>query len=237
MWGRLPDPGPYPRDVERLARYGFLAQVRRLPGLTLSAAHAWLRRQGHRRLPEAVDRRLHGYLFAGGTLPVVFLDPGDAAAVQRYALAHELAHLWWEVLAPRERLRTRLGEGVLDALEGRRAASAAEKLQALASGVSLRPVGHLLARDRELGVVDGGISLAEERADRLALELLAPEHEARRALPAPAPWREWLPAASERLERAFGIPAGVAAAYARALLPPESGPTFWERFSGAHRER
>jgi hypothetical protein len=236
IWAKLLEPGSYPRNVERLARYGFRVQLQRLSGLSVSLVQEWLRRRSYPGLPAAPDRRLHGCLVQIGGVSVIFLDSGDSPPEQRYTLAHELAHLWLERLAPRERLQQRLGDGVLEAMDGRRCATPAERMGALFSGVSLRPACHLLGRDRALGLVDGGILLAEARADRLALELLAPETEARWLLPGPLPWREWIPAAANRLEPAFEIPRPTAEAYARRLLPPEIGPSFWERFSGAHRQ-
>ena len=97
----------------------------------------------------------------------------------------------------------------------------------------LRPGSQILERDRELGLTDGGVLLAEERAERLALELLAPEEETAGRLPEPAPWSGWLPLAEQRLVAEFGLPQGIARAYARRLAPRiDVAPSFLERLSG-----
>src|SRR4051812_17576535 len=43
MWARIGGPTELPRDVDRLARYGFRVRPILLPGLRLSTVSAWLR--------------------------------------------------------------------------------------------------------------------------------------------------------------------------------------------------
>jgi hypothetical protein len=238
MWARTGGPPPFPRDVNRLARYGLHVRPVPMPRLSVSLVGEWLRRAGLPIALQGSDRALRGCLVACFQRPHVFLDADDPPDEQRYTMAHELAHLWLEVLLPRERVRGQLGEKGLQVLDGQRPPTAAERCQALLHRVSLTPAYDLMERDGELGLVHGGVLLAEEKADRLALELLAPEDAALRGLPEARPWSEWLPLAGERLAEEFALPAPMAAAYARRLAPSAGvAPSFWERLSGSHLTR
>ena len=235
MWRRLDEPIAFPREPARLARYGFRARLVESPSLHLQTVVDWLQ---HRQLPAPAaepNRALRGCLVHFNATAYLFYDSRDDASEQRYTIAHELAHLWLEILERRERVRRRLGAAALDVLDGRRAATGPEQFHALLSGVTLQVQHHLLKRDEGLGVRDGGIMLAEERADQLALELLAPADEALRRLPPRAAWNDWVPETARRLEIVFGLPHTVAAAYARRLgRDCGHGPDFWDWMSGAH---
>lgn len=235
MWGRLDAPPNFPRDPTRLARYGFRVRLMGVPALRLSVVAERLRSRDFPCPPAEPDRELRGCLVHFNETTFLFFDSRDDAAEQRYTIAHELAHLWLEILEQRERVRRRLGEPTLEVLDGVRPPTGPERFQAILAGVTLQLQHHLLERDQELGVQDGGVLLAEERADRLALELLAPADEARRRLPADGAWDQWVPEATARLETAFGLPRPIAKAYAR-RLGQEAGlrQDFWGWMSGAH---
>lgn len=234
LWARHGGPPPFPRSVEHLLPYGLQTRVVALPRLSLEAVSAHLR---HLRLPELTagpSRRLHGCLVVIETRRLVFVDSEDSAAEQRLTLAHETAHLWLEVLEPRDRVRELLGDSALEVLDGKRDPTHAERLHAALFRLPLRRPLHLLERDPEHGIRHNHIWTAEEQADRLALELLAPEAEARRYLPAAgAPFPEWLEQAGALLATQFGLPPAAAIQHARQLAPTVGAqPSFWERLAG-----
>lgn len=229
MWGRLGDEPRFPRDPERLAVLGFEAAPVRLAGLRVSVVSEWLRRRRQPPLPREPDRPLHGCLVAGAESCLIFLEAQDSEAEQRYTMAHELAHLWLEVLGPRQRALRIPGPAAARLMDGAGYAGLSERLYAAVHGLRLRRASHLLRRDGPLGLMNGAVFLAEERADRLALELLAPEAEALRVLPPPASFTPWLEHAAERLERAFGLPGSLARGYGRRLAPCAGVyPSFWD---------
>lgn len=232
LWSRVGSPAPERRDPEELALFGRLDTTPvPLPELTLGLVREWLRPRGQRE-PDGPDRKLHGCLVTGNPTHFAFLNATESERDQRYTLAHELAHLWIEVLVPRERARAALGDRVLEVFAGR-PPTARERAYCLLHRLELGVTADLMARDAELGLTDGSICLAESRADRLALELLAPEEEALALLPDPAPWAAWLAAAEARLVETFRLPDGVARAYARRLGPRIGvAPTFRERLAG-----
>jgi hypothetical protein len=235
LWATTPGTPSFPRDPFRLARYGLRVVLVSLPRLRLSLVGAWL---ADRCLPapgglEGPDRALRGCLACPLGKAHVFLDADDPEDERGYTLAHELAHLWIELLAPLERATWHLGERGVAILEGRVAPTPVERCQALFHRLPLQPRCHLLERDMQRGMIDGGVLYAEKQADRLALELLAPGEEARRRLPARALWRDWLPAAAEQLAAGFGLPRRVAEGYARELAPAVgAAPSFRERIAG-----
>jgi hypothetical protein len=230
MWERVGGPPAYPRSVDRLARYGLLVEVVRLPGLSLSMASDWLRGEGMPAPAAAPDRRLRGLLFAYPGGQFAFLDREDSEAEQRFTLAHEVAHFWLEIEARRRKARRWLGPAVQEVLDGDREPTRAERLQAILTQTDLELHTYLLERDREKGLIRGSILEAEVRADRMALELLAPEEETLRRLPAAAPWPDWIETATEGLMDWSGLPPGPARQYARRLANQCGiGPSIWER--------
>ena len=86
------------------------------------------------------------------------------------------------------------------------------------------PDGHLPGQD---------VSRAEQHADDLALELLAPIDAVRASQP-PGAGRA---AVAATLRHRFGLPAGPAEAYARRLAPAPTGDPLLRRLFGASRGR
>ncbi len=242
MWSRLTDPGPFPRDPCRLARYGMRVLLAPLPGLGVHAVRDYLEARCLPPLPDSGDRRLHGCLYlppAGGqpnVRAILFYDDRDPEDERRWTVAHELGHLWCDYLEPLERSQRALGVGAVEVLSGARKPTSGEWLESLLQRAPTRPQYHLLERDPVRGVTDPRVWSAENRADRVALELLAPEEDALRQLPVQGnqTWAEWKVAAADTLTWHFGMPQVVAAGYALALAPRVgAGPSFWERMSGS----
>ncbi|HTE17225.1 MAG TPA: ImmA/IrrE family metallo-endopeptidase, partial [Armatimonadota bacterium] len=207
LWGLAGGAPTPPRDLNRLLRYGLRLRPIAISHLTLGLVAQHVPHAGLAPVAAERDRRLRGCLVVTLGRRLVFYDPEDPEDEQRYTLAHELAHLWLEVIEPRERVRALLGEGALQVLDGHRDPTPGERMQAVLHRVSLHRPLHLLERDGELGITQGGILLAEERADRLAVELLAPQDEARRVLPLPrASFAEWLKLASGQIVEQFRLP-------------------------------
>lgn len=209
FWRAVGPPPPFPRDLHDAARLFGLVVVAR-PGLTVGAVRDYLLRLGIAVTADVPNRRLCGCLFAARGRGFVFLDADDPPAERRFSLAHELAHFLRDVDAPRRRVTAALGADATAVLDGA-SPTADQRVAAVLRGVTLAAHVHLMSRD------DGGRPLtpaereAEDAADRLAGELLAP-----------AALFDGQPAETvlERLEAEFGLPPGPAATYARTLRPP-----------------
>lgn len=195
-----------------------------VPSLTVTGAGGWLRAQGIRCTLDAVDRPLHACLVAHAGSGIVFLDAEDDDAQQRFSLAHELAHFLHDYWEPRRHAIEQFGEGVLEVFDGVRPPRAEEQVQALLAQV---PIGFritLLDREPDGVTASWGVDQVELDADRLALQLLAPEAVVLDALE-PVPQAERRAAAQVLLADRFGLPRLFARRYAAMLVPQDPEPS------------
>ena len=153
----------------------FALGVRSCPGLSTAVVLDWLRRRHITLFLETVDRPLRGCLIARDGGGWIFLDAGDEAAEQRFTLAHELAHFLRHYWQPRLRACAHLGNQVLEVFDGRRPPRPEERLHAVLLGVPLGFHAHLMGRaDDRRARSTSALGIAENEADLLAYELLAP---------------------------------------------------------------
>jgi hypothetical protein len=109
--------------------------------------------------------RGHGFIFVSGS---------DGPEEQRLTIAHEVAHFLVDYLWPRRQVIQTLGERITDVLDGLRKATPAERAAAILSHVRLGAHLHVLPRSGIDEDQDSVVASAENRADWLALELVAP---------------------------------------------------------------
>lgn len=212
FWAEAGESTHFPRDLRAAACCFLDLQVHEVPGLTLARAAERLRTVGVPCASPAADRPLHGLFGSFCGRGHILLDPGDAPDQLRFTFAHELAHFLRDCREARRRAAARFGPNILAVLDGRRPPTPTERLSGALRGVPVGPHTHFLERDRWGHAADEGAHEAEEAADRLAFELLAPFDAA-----TPGP-RESRPALAARLAAGFGLPPGAAAKYAALLL-------------------
>lgn len=221
-WRDAGEAEPFPRTLDGSIPLALRVSVEALHGLRLSSAGRWLREHGggtawrDAASRALADRPLRGCLVALDGQGCIFVDADDPADEQRFTLAHEAAHFILDYDRPRTLVARRLGAPLLRVLDGGRAATTTERLDAALSGVDITPHTHLFERG-PLGRHSGRVAEAESNADRLAIELLAPEGLALPLVPAGGPYRRRLEAGAAALRASFGLPPPIAAAYARAL--------------------
>ena len=220
--------GALPRDIRIAITLALPLEV--YPVATLRVGHVldWTRRAGIIHRLRGRDRRLHGCLLAHHGKGTIFVDACDADQEQRFTLAHELAHFLLDYQLPRQLALDALGPAILPILDGERAPSIEQRLHAVMSGVHLGTLSHVMERP-ENGLPTNLVLDIENRADRLALELLAPA-EALLALmgrrEAPRGYEARLAYLAQALSQEYGLPAAVAAPYARYILAQMGEPTF-----------
>jgi len=231
FWEAAGGPTPFPRDLEASALWALPLAVDRMAGLRVDKVRAWLRRAATPIQITEPDRALRGCLVAYAGKGVVLIDRDDPEEERRFSLAHEVAHFLVDYLAPRRRVLERLGSQLAAVLDGRRPATLDERADALLSGVPLGVHAHLLRRAPDGSIGCGQVMAAESRADRLALELLAPAATVRALLErrrrgATSEGRtgggrgraeERAAEVAELLVERFGLPGTVAASYGRWL--------------------
>jgi hypothetical protein len=198
----------YPRGIEQAIALKLPVTVVKLPVVTVQAAGRWLRR--HHRTPAFPPHRhdLMGCLYADSGHSFIFVCGADGPEEQRFTLAHDAAHFlvdyWW----PRRRVIQALGPSITDVLDGRRRACVVERASAILASVRAGPHWHLLPRQDGDGNVH--IACAEDRADELGLELVAPRALVVRMVRAsPVKERVDAEAVCRALGTFFGLPAYV----------------------------
>lgn len=213
FWTKAGPPPPFPRDLRDVATSVHLSVIP-LKGVSVVAVRQWFE---HIEIPLPLtepDRPLRACLVAWAGVGFAFVDRLDDPAEQTFSLAHELGHFLRDYLHPRERVADRLGVAALDVLDCRRPPTPTERLQAVLRNVTLGPFTHLLRRDETGRPLSPLEQEAEDAADRLAFELLAPA--------SVLPETDSRTTRIERLVREFGLPLNPATRYAALLTP--SGP-------------
>ncbi len=220
FWIAAGEMEPFPRRLEGPVAWALPLAIFKVPRLCVQDVERRLAESGITFRVATQDRVLHGCLVAFGGKGIVFLDGGDPDDELRFSLAHEVGHFLVDYIWPRDRALKRLGPAIAEVLDGRRRPTLAERVDAVLGDAPIGVHTHLMDRLTSGEVGCGRISGAEHRADRLALELLAPEEEVFRLL-----GLELRSAEQNRerqlallLERRFGLPPLVAREYSRFLI-------------------
>ena len=218
-------PPNFPRDLLEVACWALPIAAVELADLSIDRINAWLAERDSELGLTVPNRPLRACILVHQGSGVLFVDAADADDERRFSVAHELAHFLIEYTVPREQARARLGESVLLVLDGRRAASADERIGAVLGRVALDAGLHLMERTPDGHLPGREASTAERRADELAFELLAPFDAVQACWPDQAD-RQTVAAT---LRRTFGLPTAPAEVYARHLAPEPAAGTLFRR--------
>jgi Zn-dependent peptidase ImmA (M78 family) len=210
FWRAAGDARRLPRDVESAAVWAVPMGILKIPNLWLSDAESSLLRRRLPIVPDIEDRPLHGCVYAFKGRGLLIINGTAEPSEVRFTIAHELGHYLFDYLMPRERAVAKFGAQITGVLDGLRPADVNERVDALLGNVPIGVYRHLMDRDHD------ACATSESRADLLAIELLAPEHELRRQLP-----REARHSGSDLsgtihrlLTGIFGLPSSVARSHA-----------------------
>jgi len=208
--GMTPGAGPFPRDLRRAVTLALPLAVVYLPHLGVDRVRAWLRQNGIACPCDERDRPLRACLVARAGFGFALIDGTDAEDEQRFSLAHEVAHFLRHYDVPRRKASRKLGEQVIEVFDGLRPPSLGETFRSLLAGLPLGFHLHLMSRDGE--GAGAAVDAAEEEADRLAFELLAPAASVLSATGDRA-------ALVRRLCETYGLPVAQARTCAGVLMP------------------
>lgn len=145
-----------------------------LPNLTLGSVQTWLQNRNVYMTFDANDRILHGLIVVHQSNGLIFLDENDSRSDREYTAAHEISHYLLDYKIPRERIMEKMGSSIMEVLDGKRDATSTERIDALLNSINVRAFSHLLEKDGDGSFVSSEVFDAENDADALALELLAP---------------------------------------------------------------
>jgi hypothetical protein len=215
-----------PVDLARAVALSLPLDVVAVSRLTIGRVEEWLMRRGVAYGFDDGDRPLYGLLVVYRGAGFIFLDGSDDEPTRRFTLAHETAHYLLDYLRHRRSAVRRLGDGVLDVLDGLRPPTPDERLAAALTDVEIKAHVHLLARADDAAAWQVRVGQAEEQADRLALELLAPAAEIAAAVRDAGAGANFFRCAAEAeglLRGAYGLPSLIASGYARRLARAITG--------------
>lgn len=212
-------PDAYPRDLIAVIPLRLPLAFVAVEGLTTRLMRDWLNRRRISYASEGPLRRLHGALVARGGRGIVFVDSTDDGAEQQFTAAHETAHFIEDHVRPRQRALDAFGEQIRPVLDGHRAPTREESVSSVLNRVPIGVQVHLMARSHAGAICSWDIEEREQRADRLALELLAPAKAALRVLrqSVSSPRAPEFDAAMI-LSKEFDLPLSAARPYASLLL-------------------
>jgi hypothetical protein len=165
---------PFPRDLRGALCWLPDLHVVEVASLTLATAAEHFARHNIPCPQPAEDRALAGCFGGHRGVGVILFDPTLTPDELRFTLAHEVAHYLRDYDKPRRKLAARLGARALEVLDGLRPPTVNERLAGLLRGVQVGPYAHFLDRDRRGRPATPEAREAEDAADRLACELLAP---------------------------------------------------------------
>ena len=215
FWARARRTEPFPRTLRWSSCRAFRFSVFLLPELNLRAAMEWLKKCGIVCEVQGQDRLLKACLVARWGHGIAILDGDQGDDELRFSLAHEIAHFLKDYWILRQQICKRLGPAALEVLDGERSPTTDERFHALLRGVPLGFHVHLMERGQDGTVTSASTGEAEDNADRLAYELLAPADHV---------FADGTPTSNraliEKLRVFYGLPGLQAARYARILLPP-----------------
>lgn len=175
FWAETGLHATFPRKLEQAIAFKLPLALVKLCRLDVQAVGRWLeQRDVATRLPTD-PRDLCGALVAHRGHGIVFVCGADQPEEQRWTIAHEVAHFLLDYHLPRRQVIQALGAGITDVLDGSRPPTLAERTGAILSHIRLAAHVHLLPRRGSDEESDAVVVFAEERADRLALELVAPQ--------------------------------------------------------------
>lgn len=204
----------FPRDLAEDIPLMLPLTVVPLPGLTPRKGLEWLvsHKRAHGGLVGTIELK-HGFTVAHAGKGFLFLNSTDPPDEQRFTLAHEVAHFVLDHLQPWRRALRARGESIRPVLKGEQEPTVEEQLFSVFERVPYRTQANFMDRNDKGKPRTGQVMELEQRADRLAFELLAPR-------------QELLPllnhAGRKELEASlisrFGLPVKEAQTYARWLL-------------------
>jgi hypothetical protein len=177
FWALVGQIEPPPRSLEASVTWALPISIEKVPNLTVSKIQTWLE---HYNIPYPLpysDRLLYGCLVAYKGHGIVLLDENDSDEQIRFSLAHETAHFLVDYLQVRRQAITKLGSNIIEVLDGLRPQTIDEQVHAILGGLCLGINIDLMERPRDISHCSDNILEVEDKADRLALELLASEDE------------------------------------------------------------
>lgn len=174
FWSMVGEPPPYPRDLRQVLCWLPELHVVEIPQLTVQSALACAHRFGLHTPTIRDNRPLAGCFVGQGNQQLILVESLLEPAELRLTLAHEVAHFLRDFDEPRRRAIAQWGPAIREVLDGRRLPTLEERIAGLLAEVPIGGYQHFLDRDHWGRPISEDANDAENAANSLACELLAP---------------------------------------------------------------
>lgn len=220
FWAEVGEPEQFPRNLRQPIARALPLAIVSMPRLSVAGVEVWLQRQAVHCRVGVEQRALRACLVAGFGHGIILVDGSDPESEQRFSVAHELAHFLRDYWRPRHVAVERLGAEIVEVLDGVRPARDDERVHGLLGRVELGIRVHLMERMGHGRAASAAVAVAENDADRLAFELLAPIARIAREVGGYPP-HERRDEAVRLLTTVYGLPASQAVRYALSIVPEQ----------------
>jgi len=235
FWTLAGETESFPRSLEQSVALALPLAIVKLPKLGLGGFRNWLLHRGINIQVNGPDRPLRACLIAKAGRGLVALDGSDPEDEQRISLAHEVAHFLVDYLHPRQQAMNLLGETAREVLDGERQPTLKEQVTGILRGVELGVYTDLMDRP-STGIINKvGILAIEDRAERIALELLAPQDLILETitLSGHSPVQPTsLEVVYDLLVQRFGLPSEMAKSYGNYIISSQKAKTSFREWLG-----
>lgn len=177
FWNIFPEREPFPRSLEKAVLWRLPIAIVKLPRLGLKNMQGWCSQRNISLNINMPNRFLRACLIARKGCGIIFIENGDSENEHRLSLAHEISHFLLDYYWPRRQATKIFGKTIYDVLDGNRDPTSSERLNSILKTTKIGLFLHLMERSIDGSINHSHIIEAEDRADRLALELLAPKVE------------------------------------------------------------
>lgn len=220
----------FPRDLESAVLLALPIAIIKLPRLRVTLVEEWLSVRGAPHQFGCSERSMRGCLVAFAGKGLIFLDGTDPQDERRFTLAHEIAHFLVDYWVPRQKAFAVFGAGISEVLDGTRPPTPDERINAVLVSVAIGVHTNLMERHGDGVGMAADLGKIENKADRIALGLLAPPRSVLSGSDISAPkFEDRRRSIADALTTRFGLPVAVATAYSRSLLTAiGKGPTWAE---------
>lgn len=215
FWSMASEIGPFPGSLECAIALALPVVVIKLPHLALGSIETWLRDRQLEYSFNCTSRFVRGCLICYGGKGFIFCDGTDPFDEIRLTLAHEVGHFLVDYWYPRQKALNKFGASILEVFDGAREPTITERIHAVIESTKIGVVTNLMDR-QDAGEVTWAV---EDKADKIAFELLAPANDVLKTLDFSATkYSQRFQSLSERLVNLYGLPIHAARAYSSALL-------------------
>ena len=227
FWKSIPHLQTFPADIERAVACSSLPiHIDIIPGLSISYIETWIQEHNFPARLNKDQSELHGFLLAQRGHGIIFVNGMDPLDERRFTIAHELAHFMMDYQLPRAKYLKLFGDNILNVLNGDRMPTVEERLQFIFTDIPSPFLTHTLDQREITSYERTAVWKTEWRTDALAIEILAPFRTVVSRLRKRKIEKKFEPVfrqAASMLVTDFGLPVGIATAYAKHISKSITG--------------